>query len=351
MAQDQRVAERIGQRADADLQRAAVAHQCAGVQADGVVGVCHGLARQREQTRRGGGMFKHDVEKSGRHRAGAVEPWQVRVNFGDQHRSRFAQANTFVEQVEAEVGVAAQAQARAAGFARDLLHQGIGATRRDRAGDMGVVEADVVALGTGRALSNADTKNSAELGFLKLRYKSPGESESQLIETPIIDGRAENSGDAKFAAAIAGFGQLLRGDTKYLGSWFYPDAIALAHSATGADQYGYRAEAVQLMKKVSAIDLTDNSFIDPSNLPRDTPMVQLGAFESARIAKSEWAWISRQFESYFEGKGPVIQRRATSGGKVFYRLRAVGFEDMDAARRFCSLLKAENIDCIRVAAR
>jgi len=202
-----------------------------------------------------------------------------------------------------------------------------------------------------RYQSNADTKNSAELGFLKLRYKSPGESESQLIETPIIDGRAENSGDAKFAAAIAGFGQLLRGDTKYLGSWFYPDAIALAHSATGADQYGYRAEAVQLMKKVSAIDLTDNSFIDPSNLSRDTPMVQLGAFESARIAKSEWAWISRRFESYFEGKGPVIQRRATSGGKVFYRLRAVGFEDMDAARRFCSLLKAENIDCIRVAAR
>ena len=202
-----------------------------------------------------------------------------------------------------------------------------------------------------RYQSNADTKNSVELGFLKLRYKSPGESESQLIETPIIDGRAENSGDAKFAAAIAGFGQLLRGDTKYLGSWFYPDAIALAHSATGADQYGYRAEAVQLMKKVSAIDLTDNSFIDPSNLSRDTPMVQLGAFESARIAKSEWAWISRRFESYFEGKGPVIQRRATSGGKVFYRLRAVGFEDMDAARRFCSLLKAENIDCIRVAAR
>jgi len=202
-----------------------------------------------------------------------------------------------------------------------------------------------------RYQSNADTKNSVELGFLKLRYKSPGESESQLIETPIIDGRAENSGDAKFAAAIAGFGQLLRGDTKYLGSWFYPDAIALAHSATGADQYGYRAEAVQLMKKVSAIDLTDNSFIDPSNLSKDTPMVQLGAFESARIAKSEWAWISRRFESYFEGKSPVIQRRATSGGKVFYRLRAVGFEDMDAARRFCSLLKAENIDCIRVAAR
>ena len=66
---------------------------------------------------------------------------------------------------------------------------------------------------------------------------------------------------------------------------------------------------------------------------------------------SGWPIISRRFESYFDGKRRVIQRRATSTGLVFYRLRAVGFEDMDAARRFCSLLKAENIECIRVAAR
>ena len=203
-----------------------------------------------------------------------------------------------------------------------------------------------------RYKSNTETSNSAELGFLKLRYKRPGESDSQLIETPIIDGRAENSADAKFAAAIAGFGQLLRDDTKYLGSWSYPDAIALAHSAKGDDQFGYRAEAIKLMKKVSAMFLNDNSsIIDVDNLTRDTPMVQLGAFESASIAKSEWLRISRRFESYFDGKRRVIQRRATSGGLVFYRLRAVGFEDMDAARRFCSLLKAENIECIRVAAR
>ena len=203
-----------------------------------------------------------------------------------------------------------------------------------------------------RYKSNTETSNLAELGFLKLRYKRPGESDSQLIETPIIDGRAENSADAKFAAAIAGFGQLLRDDTKYLGSWSYPDAIALAHSAKGDDQFGYRAEAIKLMKKVSAMFLNDNSsIIDVDNLTRDTPMVQLGAFESASIAKSEWLRISRRFESYFDGKFRVIQRRATSTGLVFYRLRAVGFEDMDAARRFCSLLKAENIECIRVAAR
>ena len=202
-----------------------------------------------------------------------------------------------------------------------------------------------------RYQSNTETSNSAELGFLKLRYKRPGESESQLIETPIIDGRTENSTDAKFSAAIAGFGQLLRGDTKYLGSWSYPDAIALAQDATGDDQFGYRAEAIKLMQSASAMYPADNISVDPSSLTRDTPMVQLGAFESARIAKAEWARISHQFAANFEGKGRVIQRRATNAGIVFYRLRVVGFADMDAARRFCSVLKAENIDCIRVAAR
>ena len=80
-------------------------------------------------------------------------------------------------------------------------------------------------------------------------------------------------------------------------------------------------------------------------------MVQLGAFENARIAKAEWVRISRRFCPCFDGKLRVIQRRASNTGIVFYRLRVVGFADMDAARRFCSVLKAENIDCIRVAAR
>ena len=35
-------------------------------------------------------------------------------------------------------------------------------------------------------------------------------------------------------------------------------------------------------------------------------MVQLGAFENARIAKFEWLWISRRFEFYFDGKLCVV---------------------------------------------
>ena len=94
----------------------------------------------------------------------------------------------------------------------------------------------------------ADTAaaQSDELGFLRLRYKAPGEDSSRLIEMPIT-ADLPPQGDAGFAMAIAGFGQLLRGST-YLGDWSWGDAIALANGNRGDDPYGYRTEAVQLMR-------------------------------------------------------------------------------------------------------
>ncbi|PHO04959.1 hypothetical protein CSC82_05420 [Rhodobacteraceae bacterium 4F10] len=85
-----------------------------------------------------------------------------------------------------------------------------------------------------------------ELGYLKLRYKSPGTDESQLIETRLPD-VATADDEARFATAIAGFGQLLK-DDRFLGEWGWTDAITLANEAKGADPFGYRAEAIQLMR-------------------------------------------------------------------------------------------------------
>ncbi len=96
--------------------------------------------------------------------------------------------------------------------------------------------------------ATADTpERSDELGFFRLRYKEPGATESQLIEQPILQGQGEATGDIRFAYAIAGFGQMLRGG-EYLGDWLYQDAIALANGAKGGDPFGYRAEAVTLMR-------------------------------------------------------------------------------------------------------
>ena len=88
---------------------------------------------------------------------------------------------------------------------------------------------------------------SAEIGFFKLRYKAPGEAQSQLIEQPIMPGQGVMTDGVRFSYAIAGFGQALRGG-EYLGSWSYQDAIALANAAKGDDPFGYRAEAVTLMR-------------------------------------------------------------------------------------------------------
>ena len=92
---------------------------------------------------------------------------------------------------------------------------------------------------------------SDELGFLRLRYKAPGADESGLIETPIVEG-GETTDDMRFAFAIAGFGQLLRGG-QYTGQWDYEDAVALANGAKGDDPFGYRAEALRMMRLVSAM--------------------------------------------------------------------------------------------------
>ncbi len=91
--------------------------------------------------------------------------------------------------------------------------------------------------------------NSDEPAFLRLRYKAPGETVSSLIETPITQTNAATPG---FAAAIAGFGQLLRNGS-YTGDWSYADAIALATQTKGDDPFGYRAEAIQLMRLAESL--------------------------------------------------------------------------------------------------
>lgn len=93
---------------------------------------------------------------------------------------------------------------------------------------------------------------AGELGFLRLRYKAPGAADSALIETPILPGSGAAPDDVRFAVAIAGFGQLLTGAT-YLGDWDWDQAIALALDARGDDPFGYRIEAVNLMRMAQSL--------------------------------------------------------------------------------------------------
>lgn len=90
--------------------------------------------------------------------------------------------------------------------------------------------------------------------------------------------------------------------------------------------------------------------LDGATLPEGTRLVQLGAFDRPEIAQAEWDRLLVQFPDYFEGRARVIQS-ASSGGQTFYRLRAHGFEDLAASRRFCAALVARNAPCIPVTVR
>ena len=90
--------------------------------------------------------------------------------------------------------------------------------------------------------------------------------------------------------------------------------------------------------------------IAPDQIPIGTALVQLGAFASPEIARSEWRRLSGKFSSFMTGRELVIQR-AVNGGRIFYRLRAAGFSDLSDARRFCSTLKAAKTDCVPVVTR
>lgn len=99
-----------------------------------------------------------------------------------------------------------------------------------------------------------------ELAWLRLRYKLPKGERSQLIEQPIktadIHRAGSASNDFRFAAAVAAFGQLLRGGA-YTANFGYDDVLKLAQAARGADTDGYRGEFLSVVNLAKSLDNTD----------------------------------------------------------------------------------------------
>ncbi len=98
------------------------------------------------------------------------------------------------------------------------------------------------------AAPTADKGN--ELAHLRIRYKLPDQDTSQLLQWPLdksmIQSLQSSSENFRFAAAVAGFAQLLRGG-KMLNNFTFDDVLELANSARRSDPFGYRGEFVQLV--------------------------------------------------------------------------------------------------------
>ena len=103
----------------------------------------------------------------------------------------------------------------------------------------------------------AAPSTASELAFLRIRYKLPGQDRSRLIERPItqrdfVSDIAQAPESTRWAAAVAGYGQLLRHDQFLRQDYGYDDVIRLAQSARGQDEFGWRAEFLQLARSAQS---------------------------------------------------------------------------------------------------
>ena len=95
-----------------------------------------------------------------------------------------------------------------------------------------------------------------EMMYVKVRYKDPDGERSKLLQQPVFDGIDTPSVDFRFAAAVAGFGMLLR-DSEHAGALTLDDIVSLAEAGRGDDPRGYRGEFIRLVETARDIKLLE----------------------------------------------------------------------------------------------
>lgn len=100
------------------------------------------------------------------------------------------------------------------------------------------------------------TAFDGELLYVKVRYKEPDETTSKLLAQPVDAAADSPSDDFRFAAAVAGFGMLLR-ESPHSADYTLDDVIRLAGASKGADPRGYRGEFVRIVETVRDLGMLD----------------------------------------------------------------------------------------------
>jgi Ca-activated chloride channel family protein len=98
----------------------------------------------------------------------------------------------------------------------------------------------------------APAGRGGELALLRVRYKAPGAADSVIRETPITARQTHADlrrapEQLRWAAAVAGYGQLLRADPALPAGFGWTDVEALARPAVGGDPHGLRREFLDLV--------------------------------------------------------------------------------------------------------
>lgn len=118
-----------------------------------------------------------------------------------------------------------------------------------------------------------------------------------------------------------------------------PIAVAVAEAAP---------EAAPAAREVAADKPVEKTTEAPKVASGKT-VVQIGAFDSDKLARGEWDRVAGKNGGLFAGKNQVVQKTERNG-RTFWRLRVAGFGDRDEARAFCAQLKSSGTDCIPTAA-
>ncbi len=94
-----------------------------------------------------------------------------------------------------------------------------------------------------------------ELFEVRIRYKNPGDSESQLVLMPVTweEMPRRNTSDYNFACAVAAFGHILRG-SEYTGDATLDSVYEQAEAGLGRDRSGYRAGFLDLLDEYDWLD-------------------------------------------------------------------------------------------------
>ena len=98
--------------------------------------------------------------------------------------------------------------------------------------------------------SDTDASLAGELFEVRIRYKNPGESQSNLVTKPVKMSQIieRGSSDLNFACSVAAFADLLRG-SGYADEISPADILSVAGDNRGRDNGGYRADFLKLMKE------------------------------------------------------------------------------------------------------
>jgi Ca-activated chloride channel homolog len=97
--------------------------------------------------------------------------------------------------------------------------------------------------------------NAGELMTVKVRYKAPDGNKSKLLSQPVKAEKVElakTSNDFRWAAAVAGFGMMLR-EAKDRGNLSWAQVTSLAEGAKGTDAEGYRAQMIELVRRAARL--------------------------------------------------------------------------------------------------